>query len=300
MSGRKFSLLVRDVEWNEISSYVFAKIRSDNSNAKISAPDGIGGFEQSVTVQEGDVIDYIVKQTIKKNDIKLSLMFNSGDPIAALDAFRAWCARYIDGEAYRLTLRIQNDESDASRDRYADVMFKKLDPSQKRGGAVAATLTLQPITLFYSKESTNVIISVVTASKQYPYTYPYSYGGGTYGQSGKIANTFMKAIPLIVTFHGHISSPQASLIGSDGEAYATIKFDGLDLKAGCSLTVDAVNGRIYYTDESGNETDYYNEIDKTEDSFLWAQPGESTLSPNLDQTDTSSPTVDVKIVQYTL
>lgn len=299
MSKRRFSLLVRDLEWNEISSYAFGEIGSSDSSARIYAPNGLGGFEQSLTVQEGEVIDYIVKQTIKKNDIKLSLAFNKGDPVAALDAFREWCGSYIDASKYRLTLRIQNDADDASRDRYADIAYRKLEPSERKGSAVMATLTLQPLTLFYSKESTNVIISVVTVSKAYPYTYPYSYGGGTYGQSGRITNAFMKAIPLIVTFHGHISSPQASLV-RNGEAYATIKFNGLDLKKGCSLTVDAVNGRIIYTDEDGSETDYYNEIDKTEDTFLWAEPGESVLSPNLDQTDASKPTVDVKIVQYTI
>jgi len=300
MSKRVFSIIARDVEWNLISNYVFSQVASNGSNARVTSPDGFGGFEQTVTIQSGDVIDYIVKQTIKKNDIKLNLVFNSGDPIAAVDAFRVWCSKYIDSEKYRLTLRIQNDEDDPSRDRYVDVTWKKLDPMQKKGGSVSATLTLQPITLFYSKESTNVIISIITASKQYPYTYPYSYGGGSYGESGKINNQFMKAIPLIVTFHGHISSPEASLIDSSGEAYATIRFDGLDLKAGCSLTVDAVNGRIYYTDQDGKETDYYNEIDKTQDTFLWADPGESILSPNLDQTDASNPTVDVKIVQYTI
>jgi hypothetical protein len=174
-----------------------------------------------------------------------------------------------------------------------------LEPSELKNGVAQAVLTLQPITLPYSKESTEIIISIITASKAYPYAYPYAYGGGTYGNTGKITNNFMERIPLIVTFHGHISNPQASLV-KDGESYATIKFTGMDLAVGCSLKVDAVNGRIIFTDVNGNETDYYNEIDKTEDTFLYAEPGESILTPNLDQTDVSKPSVDVKIVQYTL
>jgi len=293
METRTFSLIAKTSSWETVSTYAFASIGSRGSNAKICTPNGLGGFEQTLTVQEGDVIDYIVRQTVKKAEISLSLGFSGGDPIAAAEQFREWCAQYVDSGSFRTTLRISYMKSD----RYVDVVVKKYSPQQMKNGVVTATLTLQPITLFYSSDDTQIILSITTADRAYPYGYPRAYGGGDYGTSNVIVNTFMKKIPLIVTFHGHITNPEASLF-QNGSAYSTIRFQGLDLVSGCSIRVDAVNGSVTFIDASGNETDYYNEIDKTNDTFLYARPGTSTITPNLDQSDTTKPSVDVRIVKY--
>lgn len=295
MNARTFSLTAKNSSWATVSTYDFSKIGSSGNNARICTPNGMGGFEQSLTVQEGDVIDYIVKQTVKKADISLSMAFAGSDPISAADGFRSWCESYVDAGNYRTTFCI----SYGATNRYVDVVVKKFSPEQMKSGVVKATLTLQPISLFYSNDSNQIILSITTSAKAYPYGYPRAYGGGSYGNSNQIVNTFMKRIPLIVTFHGHISAPQASLI-KNGETYSTIRFLGLDLAAGCSVRVDAVNGSVTYIDADGNETDYYNEIDKTQDTFLYAEPGVSTLSPNLDQTDTTKPSVEVRVVKYGL
>jgi hypothetical protein len=302
MNLRTYELIIRDLDWNRLDGYAFAEIGSETSQPKIVSPSGIGGFEQLITVQSGPVIDYIVSQTVQKNDIVLNLAFVGPDALSRIESFRNWIAQYIDASVYRTTLRINTKTAasgDSGTDRYVDVVCKKFVPGELKANVADGTLTLQPITLPYSKESSEVIISIVTAALAYPYGYPFAYGGGSYGNSGKITNTFMKKIPLVVIFHGHIVSPQASL-QQNGEVYSTIKFSGMDLAKGCSLKVDAVNERIVYTDANGDETDYYNEIDKTESTFLYAKPGESVIAPNLDQTDSTKPSVEVKTVQYTI
>ena len=47
-------------------------------------------------------------------------------------------------------------------------------------------------------------------------------------------------------------------------------------------------------------TFYYDEVDKTADSFLFAKPGGSTLVPSIDPTDATKPSVDLRVFPYTL
>ena len=207
----------------------------------------------------------------------------------------------MDASRYRLTLKVTTyDGADSmGSSRYVDVAFRKLTPSQQQGNAVKATLVLQAVTLRYNEEQTSIVMAIDVSASKYSYTYPYSYGNGGLDASAEISNSFIQEIPLVLTFRGHMSSPEASLV-QNGEAYATVRFDGLDLPTGYSLTVDAVNGRIYLTAPDGTETDYYDEVDKTADSFLFAKSGTSTLVPNIDPTDASKPSVDLRVFPYTL
>ena len=302
MIKRYFELIVRDLSWNQVDSYRFGSVGSHSSGGvRVTDPNGIGGYEVAITVQSGDVLDYIVKQTVRKQDISLNLAFVGAGAVSAVEGFRQWCARDMDANRYRLTLKVTvNDGIDGQgAARYVDVAFKKLTPSQQQGGAVKATLVLQSVTLRYAEEQTSIVMAVDVSASEYSYTYPYSYGNGGLDASAELTNSFIQEIPLVLTFHGHMSSPEASLI-QNGEAYATVRFAGLDLPTGYSLTVDAVNGRIYLTAPDGSETDYYDEVDKTADSFLFAKPGKSTLVPNIDPPDASKPSGDLRVFPYTL
>ncbi len=301
---RKFKILVRDTSWKEITSYEFAGLNESTSSPKIFSPDGIGGFEVAVTVQSGDVIDYVVKQAVKKNDISLNLAFRGGAAVMAVESFRSWCAKYLDATRYRLTLVINTFTNDGIAgeegvSRNIDVAFKKLSPSQLQGGIVKAVLTLQALTLPYTEEPIAPIMTSDISPAQYPYSYPYAYGGGSFGSTAEIKNGFMMDMPLVVTFTGHMEAPQITLT-QNGVAYATVRFLGLDLPYGSKLTVDAVNGRIYITDSDGIETDAYDLVDKTQDSFLFAKPGTSIAAPNLDSTEVTRPSVQIKAFQFAL
>lgn len=301
---RRFRLIVRDSSWKEITSYTFSSVNEASSNPRVYSPDGIGGFEVSVTVQSGDVLDYVIKQTVKKNDINLNLAFKGGSAVMAIETFRAWCARYMDASRYRLTLEITTFTNEGiggeeGVSRRVDVAFKRLSPSQLQGGIVKAVLTLQAITISYTEEPIDPIMTADISPAAYPHSYPYAYGGGSYGDTAELSNPFMQDVPLIVTFHGHIESPQIALT-QNGTAYATVRFLGLDLPYGSSLTVDAVNGRIYLTDSDGVETDAYDLVDKTQDSFLFARPGTSVAAPNLDPTEATKPSVELKMFQFKL
>ncbi len=301
MIKRAFELIVRDLSWNKVNSYRFGSVGNHGAGVKVTDPSGIGGYEVAITVQSGDVLDYIVKQTVRKQDISLNLAFVGAGAVMAVEGFRQWCARYMDATRYRLTLKVTtyNGADSQGIPRYVDVAFKKLTPSQQQGNAVKAVLVLQAVTLHYSEEQTSIVMAVGISASKYSYTYPYSYGNGGLDASAELSNPFIQYIPLVLTFHGHMSSPEASLI-QDGEPYATVRFAGLDLPTGYSLTVDSVNGRIYLTDPDGAETDYYDEVDKTADSFLFAKPGASTLVPSIDPTDASKPSVDLRVFPYTL
>lgn len=290
-SPRIYAIIVTDTDLNKVDEYDFAEIGDPTSTApRITSPSGIGDFKQKVTVQSGDVTDYVIRQAFERVPMSMGVNFIGPDSMQRTLAFKAWISQYINAEAYRITFRFKVSGTSY----HIDVTPTEFKIGETKGGVTTSALTLLPITLPYTTASQTVVIATATVSKQYPYVYPYSYGGGTYQNTGKIQNDFIKDIPLIVIFHGHISSPEASL-EQDGTTYATIKFTGLDLKAGCTLKVDALNSKIIYTDASGNETNYWNEIDKTESTFLKAKPGTSYLTPNLDQTDASKPYVEIGI-----
>ena len=121
-------------------------------------------------------------------------------------------------------------------------------------------------------------------------------------KSEMLKNDFIANIPLSVTFRGKIVNPEMSLTDSDGNIYATIKFRGITLQAGQKLVVDGINQRItlYSSEDAVSGTDYFNEIDKTTDTFLMAIPGVSNIIANLDGTEPTNPSVEVSYVQYVI
>ena len=299
---RIFRFVIRDLDGNEIDGFSFGEVGSVTTAPRVVSRDGFGKFSIDTKVSEGDVVDRIIRQTVKRDPVTIPIAFVGARALDSCESFRSWVATYMDGKKYRATLEVTTAQRNASsgRVRRIDIAFQRFEPKAKAGGTVRANLTVLPLSLPYSEEIRRTVIAISVATLQYPYAYPFAYGGGDYGGTGTITNSYKDPIPLIVVFHGHISEPEASLLDESGNAYATIRFPGMDLAAGASLKVDAVNGRIIHTSPAGVETDYYNEIDKTADTFLYARNGTSTFSPNLDQTDQSKPSVDVTIVRYGL
>jgi len=299
---RSFKFIVRDLSGKQVSQYMLDDLGSASKLPRAISRDGFGKFSIDTKVAEGDVVDRVIKQSVKRDLVSINLAFVGARPLDSMEQFRAWVASYMNARKYRVTLEITTGAygSSVGRTRMFDLAFRSFEPKERHGGVAKAVLTVLPLSLPYTEEVMNTVLSIQTAALKYPYTYPYSYGGGDYNGTGTIVNNFKDPIPLIVVFHGHISSPEASLVDEAGNAYSTIRFTGLDLAAGASLKVDAVNGRIVFISSAGVETDYYNEIDKDADTFLFAKNGTSTLTPNLDQTDPTKPSVDVTIVRYGL
>ena len=261
---------------------------------KVTGPSGFG-FKQKVTVQETDTIDYVVKQVVQKKDIKLTVNFVAPDGYRKAEHFQNWLGRYLSLDAYRMVLKYSN----GINDRLVDVYIADYEIIAQEAGVVGVQLTIKPLSPNYLQGRTIINIVANQYNKTYPYSYPYRYGGGALS-GNKITNDFIASIPLCITLRGKIVNPEVTLT-LDGEdtPYATIRFTGLTLAAGATLIVDGINQRIiYYSSDSAEGVDYFNEIDKDEDTFLMAKPGVTEISANLDSSEESHPNVEVSFVQY--
>ena len=71
------------------------------------------------------------------------------------------------------------------------------------------------------------------------------------------------------------------------------------MEVGQILEIDALNSRIllYLSEEDTEPVDMYNFIDKSQDTFLYAQPGKNTIIANLDQNH-SEAKLQIYYVQY--
>lgn len=261
---------------------------------RVTSPSGIG-FKQKVTVQETETVDYVVSQVIKKKSIKLQVSFIEPEAYAQAESFQLWLGKYLDLAKYRLTLQYDN----GLNERIVDVYIEDYELINLEARVVSIQLTLQPLTPNYLPTRTIVTIVNSTTNKEYPYSYPYQYGGGTL-EGNSINNQFIAAVPTIVTFRGKIVDPECSLIDENNNAYTTVKFTGMTLLAGQKLVVDGINQRITFfaTEDATEGVDYFNEIDKTEDTFLRVKPGVSTVAVNLDAEEESNPSAEISYVQY--
>lgn len=283
---RQFRLIAYSKATNEqVSEYLLQRV---------TQPKGLG-FKQKIVVQETDTVDYVVKQSIEKKTIKLQVHFLGPEGYAQADAFIQWLGTYINIKLFKLALQYTSGYSD----RFVDVYIQDYELGTQEAGDTPVDLQIKPLSPSYVKSNKLVTISNSSSNKQYPYTYPYTYGGGTL-TDGVIVNNFIASVPLRVTLRGRIVNPTVSLEDEDGNTYATIRFNGMTLAAGQKLVVDGINQRItLYTSENATEgIDYFNEIDKTLDTFLMAKPGVSAVVANLDQNEASHPSVEVSYIEY--
>lgn len=283
---RQFKLIAH----RRIDSVVAGEFALD----RVTSPTGFG-FSQKVIVQETDTVDYVVSQVMKKKPIKLQVSFVQPNAYEQAEAFQAWLGAFIDLKNYRMVLQYTHGYSE----RQVDVFIDDYELIALEGRVVSVQLTIQPLSPSYLPVTQTITIVNSTENKSYPYTYPYSYGGGQL-EGNEIQNTFIAALPLVVTFRGKIVNPECSLQDESGTVYTTIKFTGMTLQAGQRIIVDGINQRITFfaTEGATTGTDYFNEIDKTEDTFLRLKPGISTVIANLDAAEVSNPSVEITYVQY--
>lgn len=272
------------------------KLLSEYRLDKITQVSGIG-FKQKVTVQETDTVDYVVKQVMEKKLIKLQVHFIEPESYAQAESFQTWLGTYVNLSKFKLTLQYTN----GLHDRLVDIYVNDYELISLEAGVTSVQLSIKPLTPNYLKNRKIVTISNSESNKKYPYKYPYKYGGGSFSDN-VIRNDFIASIPLSVIFRGKIVNPEMSLTDADGNIYATIKFSGITLQAGQKLVVDGINQRItlYDSEDAVTGVDYFNEINKTTDTFLMALPGSSSIIANLDETEPTNPSVEVSYVQYVI
>lgn len=268
----------------------------------IGMPTGIG-FKQNVDTVEGDTIDYVVNQIIKKKNIKLQVYWKGSNAYQKYQSFNKLISMYLDVNKYHV--RFSYEVSSVRR--YVEVSIVDLELQGRDGRYTSATITMQPLTLWYEENSISfTMVSSANSGKIYNYSYPYTYGGGSYSDNNIIKNEFIKKMPLKIVIHGPASSPIMVSIceidedGNAGSEYARVQFvSGFSINAKQTLTIDAFNNKIYLTtinDQTGvvSVDDAFNSVDKSHDSFLFANPGQTKVSTNALTTTQSSITCSYK------
>jgi hypothetical protein len=256
-----------------------------------TSPSGLG-FTQKLEVIETRTLDYIANQQIKKDDIKIIAHFVEPNSYAKVNAFRAWYGKYAKA---KMVLYYH----DGSKERWIDCIIKSLSVYEIDTDINSIPLIIQALSPFYEIKTKVLIASILTAGKTYPYSYPYAYGGGILDHP-YVHNSFYEAIPLNIKIYGKVVNPEISLKDEHDEIYTTVRFPSFTLENEQILEIDAIHSRVmFYEDEQAEGIDFYNQLDKSKDTFIWVKPGTSMLVANLDQNETSS-RIQMSYVQYVL
>ncbi len=260
----------------------------------ILMPSGLG-FGQSLDLVTGEVIDYVINQTVTKKTIKLTLAWKGPTAYRKYQDFATWIAQYFDLTKYH----IRFSYSIGGTRRYVEVAATDFELRGRDGRYVSAQLTLQPLTSFYEEyDGSFTIVTDSNTGKIYAYQYPYIYGGGAFSGDNSINNQYLKKIPLKIVLKGPMSSPYVSIakINDDNtveaEPYLRVQFEvGFSLEDTEEVVIDALNNRVYkntYELNADGErvrlvstTDVFNYVDKTYDTFLFANPGKSRIAASV-------------------
>lgn len=255
----------------------------------IEPPEGFG-FQQGIDVVTGDTIDYVLKQTVQKRRITLTLHWEGQDAFARYKDFADWLALYFDLEQYRLRLSYQLDSMGERR--YVEVSVVDLSLKGRELLDVEAVIILQPLTPFYEEGVSVFTVAQTSTGKKYNYTYPYVYGGGSVEGVDYIMNRYLKQIPLRIVLKGPMSNPSVAIReDEDGSsAYGEIRMaEGYSLASNETLIFDAFNNRITKTTTLSGGTvvseDAFDDVDKSHQSFLYAKPGRSRFSAPVEDSE---------------
>lgn len=278
---RKFELQVYDEKMQLVSRYPLDLT---------TKPSGMG-FKQRVEVISTKVIDYIVERVLEKSDIKLEAHFEEPQSYTKLELFRSWYGKYI---KYKTVLYYKTDASE----KWIDVFIKEFKVSEIETGINSVDITFQPLTPFYELKQHVLVVSINEIGKRYPYTYPFTYTGGLI-ENALLDNSYFDDIPLKVRIYGFVVHPQIALRNERGDIYTVVNFPDTTVEAGQILEIDALDSRIlmYQSENDSEPVDMYNFIDKSQDTFLYAQSGINTIIANLDQNH-SDAKLQIYYVQY--
>lgn len=281
----------------ELEQYQQVQINGNPSKPQtelILMPSGLG-FAQSLDLVVGEVIDYIINQTVTKKQIKLTLAWKGQTAYKKYQDFATWVAQYFDLTKYH----IRFSYAIGGARRYVEVAVVNFELQGRDGRYVSAQLTLQPLTSFYEEyDGSFVIVTDSNTGKIYAYQYPYIYGGGAFSGDNSINNQYLKKIPLKIILEGPMGTPYVSIskINEDNEVedvpYLTVQFQsGFSIDENEEVVIDAFNNRVYKNTYELNSAgqrvrlisteDVFNYVDKTYDTFLFANPGKSRISASV-------------------
>lgn len=291
--------LTDTIQFDVVDTAQYQQVQNNGNPSKpvtemVLMPSGLG-FSQELDLVTGEVIDYVINQTVKKKPIKLTLAWKGLTAYAKYQNFAAWIAQYFNLAKYH----IRFSYSIGQVRRYVEVAVTNLELQGRDGRYVSAQLTLQPLTSFYEEyDGSFTIVTDGNTGKIYSYSYPYIYGGGAFNGNNSINNQYLKKIPLKIVLKGPIGTPYVSIskINEDDSVeqnpYLRVQFQsGFSIAVDEEVVIDAFNNRVYLNkyelNGSGERirlistTDIFNYIDKTYDSFLFAEPGRSRIAASV-------------------
>lgn len=298
--------IVNSIEFDALDLSTRSSVTSSGNVTRpsfdfISVPTGLG-FSQDVSVVQGDTIDYILDQVVKKKNIKLTVYFKGTMAYAKYKEFSVWFGKYNDLNKYRIRFSYLLN----SVRRYVEVCLIDLEIKGREGNFVNAEITFQALTPFYEDVYESIIITESENGKIYPYRYPYNYGGGAYIDANTINNDFIKEIPLMITLNGPMATPYVNILemnnGVLGETYGRVRFnDSVSLKKGEQIVIDAFSNRIYKRVKNSStgvttQEDLFDAVNKNYQAFLYAKPGMSRIASSLDDASSSCEVYSVRYV----
>lgn len=239
----------------------------------VNDPKGLG-FTLDVTTIVTNILEIPIHVRQKLGNVTFNVNYAYGREYARADALRAWIMR-------KTRKRIALEWTTPVDRRYASCIITEFSFSEiNQQKVLAIPLIIKQLSPFFRIRENIINIYPSQTGKEYPFTYPYTYGVGIVSNN-TIENQYIEEIPLIVTLYGEMTAPSVS-IAEQGQSnpYRTVQFSGLSLSKGWYITINAV-GDI---DERGNRTgqrvtffngyeeaDAYDYIDQSKESFIFAK-----------------------------
>ncbi len=237
------------------------------------------GWKLKLSKLESDVTDVITKVVQEKQTINLTInLINRGYEKFLI--LTQWVQKYSFPDK-----RLAIEYSDGIKLRYAEGKITDIKKTEKDVyGNLACAAQFTPTTPFFTNIENTIRIEYSAKGKSYPYKYPYCYGR-TIVKNSEIDNPYLAEVPVTVTIYGSITHPLIMLLDEDGNVYCRVSFNKLILTDGQYLIINSATKKIWLFD--GNKmTDWTAEADPNYDTFLLAQSGKSTISVNLNASDT--------------
>lgn len=261
---RKFALVILDIEDKIIDRY---------SLDVVTAPQGLG-FNLSISTLTGDIEDVITKVVQSKTVVKFTVN-QYQRPYFKANSLATWLQKYSQADN---VMALEYDDGRLVRyceGRVTGLSKTELDVYKNLSQELEFTQT----TPFFIKRENLITIEESATGKSYPFKYPYSYGKNGL-KNARIENTYIYAVPLVITIKGAVNNPTIKLLDKDGNNYNEVAFLS-PLHTGESIIINSAQKKIYK--KSGGVTiDWTQDINPEFDTFLLANAGESTISINTD------------------
>lgn len=243
----------------------------------ITNPTG-NGFRLSLSLLSTDIEDVITKVTEVKQVVKFTINQHQ-NAYTKSNLLAQWIQKYSKPE---YIMAIEYDDGNIIK--YAEGKVIALDKTeQDEFKILPQLLEFQKTTPYFIKRENTITIQVVSVGKRYPYTYPYSYGANVI-QNNEIENPYILDVPLIITINGAIDNPRIMLLDENGNSYNKVYFGTNDnpiiIKEGEKLVINSAQKKIFKVNQDGTETDYVNQVLPSEDTYLRAKTGKSTININ--------------------